>query len=627
MAEFIPDRLPSRASRGEERTFALLKKLPDDYLVYYEPNIDNRHPDFIVIAPDLGVIIIEVKGWFIDDIIGGNHSEVTLFQNGLETTEVHPLEQARRYMWKLADECQKSPKRSLLLRKEGKHKNKFFFPFCHFVVLSNISRDNILRKKDQNVPEIFKSENTLFKDELLALEAASADEIRNVLLRFFDPFWNITPFTSEQVDVLRSIIHPEIILSYIPSKPLILVEAERYVDFAVLDRKQENNARRIREGHRIIYGVAGSGKTVLLISRAKWLHERDPESKILLLCYNVALSAYLKEMLKDYPRVHVFHFDGWAIHNGITRRAIDASHHKLEDDASLGNRLLDHLRQQTGDYRSYNAILVDEAQDFPPVWFSCVLEALDDPFDGDLLIVCDGNQGIRLIDAVSWKSLGIKAAGRTIHQAFDLDRNYRNTREILKLASHFTMKNAKNIDDSISIVPVDPSQAIRRGPRPVLFRCSDHADECQKVIATVRQFIEGKVTFNNQPVKPMLPHEIGILYPKKPWKENDTFTKFLEDLSSVAPVTWLNEDRKSRSKVFEQSIKVQTVPSSKGLQYRAVIIMWADLFEPRTPADSDHEQRLLYVALTRASDVLVVTYSKENAFIEKMVKSGDAVGK
>jgi hypothetical protein len=42
MAECIPDHLSSRASRGEERTFALLKKLPDDYLIYHEANIDNR---------------------------------------------------------------------------------------------------------------------------------------------------------------------------------------------------------------------------------------------------------------------------------------------------------------------------------------------------------------------------------------------------------------------------------------------------------------------------------------------------------------------------------------------------------------------------------------------------------
>ena len=55
--------------------------------------------------------------------------------------------------------------------------------------------------------------------------------------------------------------------------------------------------------------------------------------------------------------------------------------------------------------------------------------------------------------------------------------------------------------------------------------------------------------------------------------------------------------------------------------------MWADLFEPRNRADLDFQQRYLYVAMTRASDVLIVTYSKENEFIERMVASGDAVGK
>ena len=73
-----------------------------------------------------------------------------------------------------------------------------------------------------------------------------------------------------------------------PSKSLTEVEAEKCFDLVVLDRRQENNARKIGEGHRIIYGVAGSGKTVLLIARAKWLHDRDPDAKILLLCYNVS---------------------------------------------------------------------------------------------------------------------------------------------------------------------------------------------------------------------------------------------------------------------------------------------------------------------------------------------------
>jgi hypothetical protein len=623
MADCIPDRLPSRASRGEERTFALLKKLPDDYLVYYEPNIDNRHPDFIVIAPDLGVIIIEVKGWHLDDIIQGNHQEITINENYRERQEIHPLEQARNYMWRLARACEKSPNRSLLLRKDGPHKNKFFFPFCHFAVLSNITRDNILRRKEQNVSEIFKSDNTLFRDELVALENASADDIRNVLMRFFDPFWPITPFSQEQVDVLRSIIHPEIILSYTSSKNLIAGDREKCYDLVVLDRKQENNARKIGEGHRIIYGVAGSGKTVLLVARAKWLHERNPDARILLLCYNVVLSVYLKHVLEDYPRIDVFHFDGWVKHNGIPSRNVkDPATGLVDEDVSLGNRLLEHLRNHAGDSRKYDAILVDEAQDFPPIWFSCILEALTDPLDGDLLIVCDGNQGIRLIDSVSWKSLGIKAVGRTIHSAFDLDRNYRNTWEILRLAAHFTAKNVKNNEDSISIIPVDPSQAIRRGPKPLLIKCHDHADECRRIVNIAKVLFNGNVPFNDIKIA-LQPHELGILYPRREIKDYETFKNFLKDLGTLAPVTWLNEDYYSRTKVFEKSVKVQTVASSKGLQYRVVFVMWADLFEPHSKADLDLQQRYLYVALTRAADVLIVTYSKENEFIERMVKSGD----
>jgi hypothetical protein len=626
MAECIPDRLSSKASRGEERTFALLKKLPDDYLIYYEPNIDNRHPDFIVIAPDLGVIVVEVKGWYLDDIVKGDHSEITINSDDRIRQETHPLEQARNYMWRLVGACERNPNRSHLLHQEGPKKNKFFFPFCHFVVLSNISRENILRRKEQNVAEIFKMDNTLFRDELVALENAFPDEIRNTLMRFFDPFWPIKPFSPEQVDVLRSIIHPEIILSYIPSKSLTEAEAEKCFDLVVLDRRQENNARKIGEGHRIIYGVAGSGKTVLLIARAKWLHERDPHAMILLLCYNVVLSVYLKHVLMNYPRINVFHFDGWAKHNGIPHRTEDPSTGNLEDDVSLGSRLLEHLRNHAGDSRKYDAILVDEAQDFPPIWFSCILEALTDPFDGDLLVVCDGNQGIRLIDSVSWKSLGIKAVGRTIHQAFDLDRNYRNTREILRLAAHFTAKNVKNNEDSISIVPVDPSQAIRRGPKPILIKCQDHAEECRRIFNIAKVLLNGNVPFNEIKIT-VQPHDIGILYVKKLHKDHEMFKGFLKDLGTLAPVTWLNEDFYSRMKVFEESIKVQTVASSKGLQYRVGFVMWADLFEPYTRADLDLQQRFLYVALTRASDVLIVTYSKENEFIERMVRSGDAVGK
>ena len=75
---------------------------------------------------------------------------------------------------------------------------------------------------------------------------------------------------------------------------------------------------------------------------------------------------------------------------------------------------------------------------------------------------------------------------------------------------------------------------------------------------------------------------------------------------------WLNDkdDPKARTRVLEPGVKVQTIHAAKGLQYRAVILLWAgDL--PYVPPQSQHdeqaERRLFYVGLTRAEDFLALT--------------------
>ena len=68
MAHMIPSSLTSSASAGEKRVFAILQRLPDDYIVYYEPTVSDRHPDFIVLSPKLGIMVIEVKGWYAGTI-------------------------------------------------------------------------------------------------------------------------------------------------------------------------------------------------------------------------------------------------------------------------------------------------------------------------------------------------------------------------------------------------------------------------------------------------------------------------------------------------------------------------------------------------------------------------------
>lgn len=66
MAYMIPETLPrgAKVTAGERLLFATLKEhLPDDYIVYYKPRIFGRCPDFVVIGPDLGMLVLEVKDY------------------------------------------------------------------------------------------------------------------------------------------------------------------------------------------------------------------------------------------------------------------------------------------------------------------------------------------------------------------------------------------------------------------------------------------------------------------------------------------------------------------------------------------------------------------------------------
>lgn len=65
--------------------------------------------------------------------------------------------------------------------------------------------------------------------------------------------------------------------------------------------------------------------------------------------------------------------------------------------------------------------------------------------------------------------------------------------------------------------------------------------------------------------------------------------------------------------------------SAKGLQYRAVILMWADHL-PRNFKDTNEaeERCLMYVGITRPEDYLVISASGYSPFIQEIKESGKA---
>jgi len=603
MAEMIPESVPSGRPIGERHVFDVLQNLPDDYIVYYEPVIAHRYPDFLVICPDLGLMVVEVKDWLGQNITAADPDTVHYrFGNDVQPLK-HPIRQAREYMTKLMDRCKVSRAHECLCHQEGIHKGQFMFPFGHMVILTKISSEELASHR---LTEVFPSDRVMTKDGLEAWKTLSKDRLRQEMSKFFYPHnWSFPRLNGEQIKHLRAIIHPEIVIT-----PVFDYQESGLVPhLKVLDQRQETIARKIGDGHRVINGVAGSGKTVLLIHRARWLSAEDSSRRILVMCRNRSLRAYLDRALKGCRNVKVSTFHKWGTSLGASMR--------FKDDI-FGENLLTKV-EGLKDSEKYDAILIDEAQDFDPSWFRCIVQALKDPEDGDLIAVADGNQGLYKPNSFRWKDVGIKATGRVI----PLYQNYRNTQAIMDLAWPFAEQAEE--DTREAIVSLKPVKAIRKGPKPLIERLANRSEETQFIISLVCNLLKGKWG-DKQLETALLPSEIGIIYPRLPEalkKEFKTFKGLLKKSANV-PVVWLTdpEDKTAKERIDQPGIKIQTIASSKGLQYRAAILMWADLLPIKGKPDQEPEQRReLYVGLTRAEDYLCVTYSGESKFAKQLNES------
>jgi AAA domain/Nuclease-related domain/UvrD-like helicase C-terminal domain len=600
MAEMIPDTLPASSTAGERRVFATLARLPDDCLIYYEPVVRRRYPDLIAILPKVGVLVIEVKDWRLAELGSVNADTVTITRRGTATVVPHPRRQARGYMLRLMDECRRHPQAGVLMEKEGRHAGGYAFPFCHIAVLSNINRSQIEREA-QELTLLFPSGTTITRDELATWDALEPQALLARLKACFDPWWFFPKLPPAQIDIFRSVIHPEVVIR------------ASETDLAVLDLRQERNARALGDGHRIVYGVAGSGKTVLLIARAKLLAE-DPEKRVLILCYNRLLAQHLAVALAGHRRLTVTTFHRWAVRCGV-----DFS--EGEEDGAFGDRLLARLRGDAGLRGRYDAVLIDEAQDWPCSWFQCATLALKEPETGDLMIVGDGSQSLYRKRDFTWADAGIHASGRVINRKFDLDRNYRNTAEILRAARTFSVPPASGMEGVLAL-PVEPDTAIRSGPEPWLIRLDDAASEMHYAAALIETWLRGGLEIGGRRQR-VTPGDIAVLYPRR--RPDAAVTALCDRLNGFTRAV-LPAGDKPTGTLRDQAVKILPMHSARGLQFRIVLLLWADLLpSPFKGRDDGIDRGLLYVAMTRAEDMLVILHSGSSSYVEELYRALAAV--
>jgi len=441
MATLIPS-LGSASfdARGELRLAERLKDcLEDNAWVWHNIPIGTfgRHPDFVALHPNQGILVLEVKDWRLDTIANANSKQVELITDRGTVSEANPFEQVRSYMYHVVDTLKRDP---LLVNEGGSFKGKPVFSFGHGVVFANITRKQF---EQTDLREVFPPERCIFRDEMT--EKVDAEEFRERVWKMVSP--RIGPaLTLPQIDRVRALLFPEIRVTQIAlpfdESPARASPADDRI-LAVMDMQQELLARSMGEGHRIVRGVAGSGKTLILAFRAEQLAHAATETsrQVLLLSYANGISGQLENAMQDRgveDKVIVSTFHSWCFRM-LREYGLSAPNRKdFVDDhnawyAANVQAVLDAAERGLIPGGQYDAILIDEAHDFEAEWLALAAKMVN-PDTKALMIVYDDAQAIyKGRKRPVWKQLGIEAAGRTTV----LKVNYRNTAQILRFAHKF----------------------------------------------------------------------------------------------------------------------------------------------------------------------------------------------
>lgn len=255
----------------------------------------------------------------------------------------------------------------------------------------------------------------------------------------------------------------------------------------------------------------------------------------------------------------------------------------------------------------FQHIVVDEAQDMGVAELRFVQSMAGENADG---LFFAGDLGQRIFQSpFSWKSLGVDIRGRS----FALKINYRTTEPIRRHADRLLPTAVKDIDgneeDRRGVV------SLFDGVPPLIERFDTAAEEVAAVAAWVKSIIQAGID----------PQEVGLIV------RSEAELPRAQAAAKATGLPW-----REPSDAEPGCLVISTMHRTKGLEFRAVTVMACDdeivpdQDRIETVADEadltevyDTERHLLYVAMTRARDHLMMSgVEPVSEFLDDLTISG-----
>lgn len=334
-----------------------------------------------------------------------------------------------------------------------------------------------------------------------------------------------------------------------------------------------------------VVGGPGTGKTVIALERLKQVLKNGVSACYI--AYNRNLVQYADYMIKEtmntaesgivrtlYSWLGKVYYDATGDYIRYDFNNYDWDEIGTKIDEALENKIIDKIP----------IIIVDEIQDFPPEALT-IINKMGDTIN----IFVDDNQKIdidNIYDIFTAQGTALSVFNLE-ENFFDLTENFRNTREIERVAKIF-MCEGDGIFNDITCARIS---ARRRGDKPALIYSDSFAMTCH----SIRQYAEHNSA-----------RTIGVIIMSTKSSIFDQYLKEFVNKSNYHFQYTFGFKRDAQFDYSQSGIYMMTYKTCKGLEFDDVFILEADAIE--NSFDNVGLRRQIYVVCTRARESLSFVY-------------------
>ena len=371
---------PNTDSQAELQLFKIFKEgLSHDYVVFHSiawqvrdthGGIKDGETDFIIVNPRLDLLVIEVKGGGIR-YEGNTRKWFSTDRFGIEHSIEDPVFQAKKAQYSLLAKLKEVPQ----------WKNKWLnigrgvaFPNIRIYddLFLDTPRELILDLSDTQEDISTWVERAfayLQQDEGYREVVYHNHEDINSLVQLLSPSWEFHFERSREIETQENII------------TRLTNDQFTIIDFLLRHRRVA------------IAGCAGSGKTLVAIEKASRLGQEG--FRTLLLCHNPQLADFISSKI-NCDLVQIIDFFSW-ISQILDKEQVQYSNTQWSQFSEISEKDLENAFDKiTASNKKYDAIIVDEGQDFRETWWLVVEAALKDENKSILYVFHDDNQALYL---------------------------------------------------------------------------------------------------------------------------------------------------------------------------------------------------------------------------------------